>query len=518
MRILVFFYIQFCFFSINYSQFPNIIIDDKGSPNEPSICINPKNPAQLVAASNIDNFYFSSDTGKTWIKGRLSSDYGVWGDPAIICDTTGNFYFFHLSNAEEWIDRIVSQKSTDGGKTWNSGTYMGHFPGKNQDKQWAIVDDKSNNIYCTWTQFDNYGSSNKLDSSYILFSKSIDNGKTWTEAKRINKTAGDCLDDDNTVEGAVPAVGPEGEIYVAWAGPEGIVFDRSLDKGDTWLKDDIFVSDFPGGWNYEVPGIYRCNGLPVTCCDLSDGQYRGNIYINWTDQRNGENDTDVWLSRSKDNGNSWESPIRVNDDLPGRQQFFTWMTIDQSTGYLYFVYYDRRNHTDNSTDVYLTVSKNGGKSFENIKINESPFIPNKNAFFGDYTNISVVNGTIRPIWARMDNFKLSIMTALIDNNNLTAIKKEPEFSEHYFELYDNNPNPYRDKTSISFKLKNSSIVSIKIFDLFGNKIINLIDNQKFDSGKHILIVDNVQLKLSPGIYFYTLNIEKNMSTKKMIIQ
>lgn len=518
MRILVFLYFQFCFFSINFAQFPNIIIDDKGSPNEPSICINPKNPAQLVAASNIDNFYFSSDTGQTWIKGRLSSEYGVWGDPAIICDTIGNFYFFHLSNAEEWIDRIVSQKSTDGGKTWNSGTYMGHFPGKNQDKQWAIVDDKSNDIYCTWTQFDNYGSSNKLDSSYILFSKSIDNGKTWTAAKRINKTAGDCIDDDNTVEGAVPAVGPEGEIYVAWAGPEGIVFDRSLDKGETWLKDDIFVSDFPGGWNYEVPGIYRCNGLPITCCDLSNGQYRGYIYINWTDQRNGENDTDVWLSRSTDNGNTWESPIRVNDDLPGRQQFFTWMTIDQSTGYLYFIYYDRRNHTDNSTDVYLAVSKNGGKSFENIKISESPFIPNKNAFFGDYTNISVVNGIIRPIWARMDNFKLSIMTALIDNNNLTANKKEPEFSEHYFELYDNNPNPYRDKTSISFKLKSSSIVSITIFDLFGNKIINLIDNQKFDSGKHILIVDNVQLKLSPGIYFYTLNIGKNMSTKKMIIQ
>lgn len=518
MRLLLFLFIYSIFLSYNNTQFHNIVIDDKGSPNEPSICINPKNPSQVVAGSNIDNHYFSSDTGKTWTKGRLSSDFGVWGDPAIICDTAGNFYFFHLSNADEWIDRIVSQKSTDGGKTWNSGTYMGHFPGKKQDKQWAIVDPKNNNIYCTWTQFDDYGSSNKLDSSYILFSKSTDNGKTWSAAKRINKIAGDCIDDDNTVEGAVPAVGIEGEIYVSWAGPEGIVFDRSYDQGETWLKDDIFVTDFPGGWNYEIPGIYRCNGLPITCCDLSNGEYRGNIYINWTDQRNGENDTDVWVSLSKDNGNTWKTPIMVNDDLPGRHQFFSWMTVDQTSGLIYIIYYDRRNYTDNNTDVYLAVSKDGGSTFLNIKISESPFIPNKNTFFGDYTNISVVDGIVRPIWARMDNFKLSIMTALIDDNNLNVSKHEPEFSDYYFELFDNNPNPYSDKTSISFKLRNSSVVSINIFDIFGNKIVDLIDNQKYDTGKHIIIVDNVQLKLSPGIYFYTLKIGKNISTKKMIIQ
>jgi hypothetical protein len=518
MRFFLFILIQFSFCAINYAQFRNIVIDDKGGPNEPSICISPKNPAQVVAGSNIDNYYFSSDTGKTWTKSRLSSDYGVWGDPAIICDTDGNFYFFHLSNAEEWIDRIVSQKSIDGGKTWNSGTFMGHFSGKNQDKQWAIVDPKNNNIYCTWTQFDDYGSSNKLDSSYILFSKSTDNGITWTTAKRINKTAGDCLDDDNTVEGAVPTVGTEGEIYVAWAGPEGIVFDRSLDHGETWLKDDIFVSDFPRGWNYEIPGIYRCNGLPITCCDLSDGQYRGNIYINWTDQRNGENDADVWLIRSKDKGDTWDTPIRVNDDLPGRHQFFSWMTIDQSTGFIYFIYYDRRNYSDNNTDVYMAISKDGGSTFKNIRISESPFIPNKNAFFGDYTNISAVNGIIRPIWTRMDNFKLSILTAIIEEESLTATKQEPEFSDYYFELYDNNPNPYRDKTSISFKLKHSAKIDIKINDVFGNNIVDFIENQQFEAGKHVLAIDNEQLKLSPGIYFYTLKIGKKISTKKMIVQ
>lgn len=29
-----------------------------------------------------------------------------------------------------------------------------------------------------------------------------------------------------------------------------------------------------------IPGIVRCNGLPVTVCDLSGGQNQGTIYIN----------------------------------------------------------------------------------------------------------------------------------------------------------------------------------------------------------------------------------------------
>ena len=44
----------------------------------------------------------------------------------------------------------------------------------------------------------------------ILFSKSSDHGATWSEPVSINQYKGNCLDDDYTVEGAVPAVGPNG--------------------------------------------------------------------------------------------------------------------------------------------------------------------------------------------------------------------------------------------------------------------------------------------------------------------
>ena len=53
----------------------------------------------------------------------------------------------------------------------------------------------------------------------------------------ISDDTGDAKDSDGTVEGAVPAVGPNGEVYVAWAGPKGSVFDRSDDGGWTFGKD-----------------------------------------------------------------------------------------------------------------------------------------------------------------------------------------------------------------------------------------------------------------------------------------
>ena len=51
-----------------------------------------------------------------------------------------------------------------------------------------------------------------------------------------------------TTEGAVPAVGREGTIYVAWALDETIWFDRSEDGGNSWLEKDIAATAIIGGW------------------------------------------------------------------------------------------------------------------------------------------------------------------------------------------------------------------------------------------------------------------------------
>ncbi len=390
-------------------------------PCEPTICINPNNPDHIVAGAILDKIYTSSDGGRSWTKDRLRSSYGVYGDPVIRANYKGDFFYAHLSNpdgqayaSEAFLDRIVIQKSEDGGKTWNDGAYTEPRTPKDQDKQWLVIDPRNNHIYMTWTEFDLYDSPDPKHKSRIVFSKSTDDGETWTTPMTLSQQEGDCIDSDDTTEGAVPAVGPDGELYVTWSHSEKLIFDRSFDGGNTWMEKDKAIATQPGGWDLSVPGLIRTNGMPITVVDRSDSPYRGTIYVNWGDQRNGETDTDIWITSSSDKGDSWSPPVRVNNDNTDRHQFLSWMEVDQSTGYIYVVFYDRRNHNDNQTDVYLAVSTDGGKTFENRKISQKSFTPVPEVFFGDYNDLSVVNGVVRPIWTELNGRRLSVWTAIVD--------------------------------------------------------------------------------------------------------
>jgi hypothetical protein len=415
----------FCYlllYSAVVCQYKNIRVNNPTSisPEEVTIAINPTNSLNLAAGANIKYYYYSNDGGYTWIEGQLSSSLGVWGDPCVTYDVNGNLYFGHLSNPPSpgyWIDRIVVQKSSNGGQSWNSGSGIWFVPPKNQDKEWLIVDMTQslyrNRLYAAWTEFDAYGTNATTDSTRILFSFSTDAGDTWYPAIRISDDGGNCVDSDSTVEGAVPAVGPNGEVYLSWSGPKGIMFDKSTDGGATW-GNDIFVATQPGGWDFNVEGIYRCNGMPVTTCDVSNSPYRGTIYIQWSDQRNGIGNTDIFIIKSTDQGATWGAVKRVNDDSTIREQFFSWMTIDQITGYLYVVFYDRRARSGNYTDVYVAKSTDGGETFSNFKVSETSFNPTSNIFFGDYINIAAYDRKIYPIWMRLDGSALSVWTTIIE--------------------------------------------------------------------------------------------------------
>jgi hypothetical protein len=413
-------------------QFKNIMLDEGGNGNracEPSVAISLKNPKIIVAGSVLNNVYYTADGGTTWNKSKLTSSLGVWGDPVVISDFKGKFYYFHLSDptgknwdSEEILDRIVVQASKDGGKTWSDGASIGLNHPKDQDKEWAIADRKGN-LFVTWTQFDKYGSKDSTCQSNILLSRSS-NGKKWSKPIVLSQRSGNCVDDDETAEGAVPAVTADGNgVFVAWANAQRIYFDRSFDGGKTWLTNDIHIADQYGGWSMTIPGINRCNGMPVLVCDnTKKGKLSGSLYLVWADQRNGENDTDIWFIRSHNFGDNWTPPLRINNDAPGKHQFLPWITVDAATGYIYVVYYDRRDYDDEQTDVYLAYSVDGGSVFKNVKISELPFTPTPETFFGDYNNISAYKGTIVPVWTRMDDGKTSVWTTIIKHEDLEKTK------------------------------------------------------------------------------------------------
>ena len=521
----------FFFFELLFGQYPNIKLNKPGteSPEEVTITINPINPLNIAAGANIDLYYYSMDGGYTWEEGKLSSTYGVWGDPCVTFDPYGYLFYSHLSNPPVngfWIDRIVVQKSIDGGVSFDDGVGIGYTPPrKQQDKEWMIADHTESvfrgNLYLAWTEFDKYGSDEPADSSRILFSHSSDKGSNWSDPVIVSDRSGNCLDGDNTDEGAVPAVGPNGEIYLSWGGPLGIMFDKSLDGGKTFGKD-IFVTNQPGGWDFNVPGINRCNGLPVTLCDISNSSYRGTIYINWSDQRNGTDNTDIFIIRSTNGGVTWSNVIKVNKDSTNRHQFFSWAAVDPKTGIIYVVYYDRRNTTGNLTDVYLAKSGDGGESFSEFKVSNSSFLPTSNVFFGDYTNIAAYDGMIYPIWTRLDTTKLSIWTTII-NEKQTDVKEMKIIKTSSYSLDNNFPNPFNPSTVISYKIKEPSMVKLKVYNILGEVIKDLV-NVFNNPGSFFVTWDgknNSGFEVSSGIYFYRIEAvndkEKFIDTKKMVL-
>lgn len=389
-------------------------------PCEPSIAVNPANPMEVVAGSILDNVYRSTDGGRTWSRDKLTSRHGVFGDPCVVASPTGDFYYLHLSDptGKGWsdpslLDRIVCQRSRDGGVNWSKGGFMGLNGSKDQDKEWAACSPDGKTIAACWTQFDHYGSSAAQDSTVILCSRSNARAHRWSKPIRVSAVAGDCLDGDETVEGAVPSFGPDGSLHVVWARGEKLWYNRSEDGGQNWMPHEVAIADIVGGWDREIPGIGRANGMPVTEVDCSDGPKRGRIYVNWTDLRSG--DSDVWLCHSDDHGATWSSPTRVNADDTATDQFFTWMAVDDFNGHVHIVYYDRsRNATAEglATEVVVASSQDGGSSWSHVTVSDSPFTPGKADFFGDYNNISAAQGVVRPIWTREDRGVLSVWTAM----------------------------------------------------------------------------------------------------------
>jgi hypothetical protein len=315
----------------------------------------------------------------------------------------------------------------------------------------------------------------------------------------------------------MPAVGPGGEVYVSWPGPQGIVFDRSTDGGETWLSEDILVAANPAGDHYHISGVSRGGSVPTIACDLSDGPHRGNIYINWSGMIDESSHTDVWLSTSTDGGFTWSEPGLVNDDASGRDQFFHWIAVDPTNGVLYCVFYDRRHYDDDRTDVFLAVSRDGGATFTNHRISESPFIPSGMKFMGDYSHIAAIGETIRPVWARMDDGEVSVWTAIIDPDQLTSV---PHRRVDRVPVPDRlmiravYPNPFNESTTIHYHLPRGGDVTIAVYDLLGKQIETVFSGDQPGGEYRIIWTAAAQ---PSGVYLIRLELDAMVSEKRIVL-
>ncbi|MCJ7554980.1 MAG: T9SS type A sorting domain-containing protein [Ignavibacteriaceae bacterium] len=83
-----------------------------------------------------------------------------------------------------------------------------------------------------------------------------------------------------------------------------------------------------------------------------------------------------------------------------------------------------------------------------------------------------------------------------------------------FELSQNYPNPFNPGTVISYKLPASGNVTLKVYDILGNEIAALVNEEK-TAGSYV--VDFNASELSTGVYFYRLQAGSFVQTKKMTV-
>ena len=92
----------------------------------------------------------------------------------------------------------------------------------------------------------------------------------------------------------------------------------------------------------------------------------------------------------------------------------------------------------------------------------------------------------------------------------------PEASKNLenFSLNQNYPNPFNPTTKINFDLKNNAFAMLRIYDITGREVRTLV-NEKLSVGTYTY--DFNASELPSGVYFYQLEADGFIETKKMIL-
>ena len=100
-------------------------------------------------------------------------------------------------------------------------------------------------------------------------------------------------------------------------------------------------------------------------------------------------------------------------------------------------------------------------------------------------------------------------------NGVTDVKEVAGLTPNKFTLYEAYPNPFNPSTTIRFSVPESGNVTLKVYNITGQEVMTVLNNEFKANGSYDVKVD--MSKLSSGVYFYTLRDNSNFMTKKMIL-
>jgi len=105
------------------------------------------------------------------------------------------------------------------------------------------------------------------------------------------------------------------------------------------------------------------------------------------------------------------------------------------------------------------------------------------------------------------------MTGTIIVQDPVGVSDDGETAKN-FDLKQNFPNPFNPSTRISYAIPSASFVNLKVYDIIGNEIAVLVNEEK-QAGNYQIDFDATEL--TGGVYFYQLLTGSFVETKKMIL-
>jgi hypothetical protein len=440
----------------------NINISQRsGNEAEDAIAVNPTDPSNIVAMSTLSDAVsglfegVSFDGGLPWTRQIIGDGFDQLGeiccDQQLSWDSFGNLWMVYLLNTS---GNVFVAVSTNGGLTFQKVAEI--VPIKEKGKgPTGNIGSKGNRLSAKGlASADQPSIATGAGSVSVSFAAypSVVIQASGAPVTGLGQFGGFSTPQDVPTQRGEgnfgdTAVGPDGQLMVIYqdqtAGQGGARIYTALDPDGLgphgFGAPRFFSRTRVGGFDYLAAQPDRSVDAEANLAwDRSGGAHDGRVYAIWTREVKNESDNmDIMLRHSDDDGASWSSPRRLNDDTGTNSQINPAIAVDQTSGDVAAGWYDaRRDHgtggagdTDGipNDDVQFwgTYSTNGGATFApNFRVsqgttNASVGVTGSGFNLGDYTHAAFESGNFYPAWS--------------DNSNSTG--DNPDGTLHQLDLY-----------------------------------------------------------------------------------
>jgi len=383
----------------------NVLVNREGIidvSNSPTVAYNPAREGNVVVTYRKDRpgydalISYSFNGGESWEQSVLPLPQGITGctasqgapcpfAPDVTFAPDGTLYvvYVNLVGNGNRPDNLWISTSSDGGRTLSLPSKIA---GPLTFQQRVTVDPKGP-VYVTWLQATEVGFLRFSDPPpRIVTARSDDGGKTFSAPAPVSDPS------RPRVLAPSPVIDSDGQLIVMYQDMKGnrrdyeyqegppaelpvaLVLTRSTDGGRTFAPGVEFETEILLTRRF-LPFLPEAPQLAISSS--------GTLYATWADGRDG--DDDVFLRSSRDGGQSWTAPVKVNDNgADGTAQFLPKVAVGPGDR-VSVIFLDGRNDAQAKRflEAWLATSTDGAKSFHNIRLSTKPFDASIGPTFGE---------------------------------------------------------------------------------------------------------------------------------------